>query len=100
MASREPARLKEGPHDVAELTIRGIVLGGLTLVFTAANVYLGLKLGITFATSIPAEVISIGRRRDSRAPHERRYPMSDRPRLPAVGRTSLIETPTSGNRRS
>ena len=45
---------------VAELTIRGIVLGGLiTLLFAAANVYLGLKLGITFATSIPAAVISM-----------------------------------------
>lgn len=45
---------------VAELTLRGIILGGLiTLVFTAANVYLGLKLGITFATSIPAAVISM-----------------------------------------
>ncbi|MFL6733446.1 MAG: OPT family oligopeptide transporter [Sphingomicrobium sp.] len=43
-----------------ELTLRGIILGGLlTLVFTAANVYLGLKLGITFATSIPAAVISM-----------------------------------------
>ncbi|HEX6409040.1 MAG TPA: oligopeptide transporter, OPT family [Sphingomicrobium sp.] len=43
-----------------ELTVRGIILGGLiTLVFTAANVYLGLKLGITFATSIPAAVISM-----------------------------------------
>lgn len=45
---------------VRELTIRGVVLGGLiTLVFTAANVYLGLKVGITFATSIPAAVISM-----------------------------------------
>ena len=45
---------------VRELTIRGIILGGLiTLLFTAANVYLGLKLGITFATSIPAAVISM-----------------------------------------
>ena len=45
---------------VRELTLRGIVLGGLiTLVFTAANVYLGLKVGITFATSIPAAVISM-----------------------------------------
>ena len=44
----------------AELTIRGIILGAvLTLLFTAANVYLGLKLGITFATSIPAAVISM-----------------------------------------
>jgi len=43
-----------------ELTLRGIVLGGvITLVFTAANVYLGLKVGITFATSIPAAVISM-----------------------------------------
>lgn len=44
-----------------ELTIRGIIIGGLiTLVFTAANVYLGLKVGLTFATSIPAAVISMG----------------------------------------
>jgi putative OPT family oligopeptide transporter len=44
----------------AELTIRGVVLGGIiTLFFTAANVYLGLKVGLTFATSIPAAVISM-----------------------------------------
>ena len=43
-----------------ELTFRGIVLGGIiTLLFTAANVYLGLKIGLTFATSIPAAVISM-----------------------------------------
>lgn len=43
-----------------ELTFRGVVLGALiTLLFTAANVYLGLKVGITFATSIPAAVISM-----------------------------------------
>jgi putative OPT family oligopeptide transporter len=43
-----------------ELTIRSIILGGLiTLIFTAANVYLGLKAGLTFATSIPAAVISM-----------------------------------------
>src|SRR5690349_6297395 len=43
-----------------ELTWRGVLLGGLiTLLFTAANVYLGLKVGITFATSIPAAVISM-----------------------------------------
>lgn len=44
-----------------EITIRGVVLGALiTLVFTAANVYLGLRVGLTFATSIPAAVISMG----------------------------------------
>lgn len=43
-----------------ELTWRAIILGGLiTLVLTAANVYLGLKVGLTFATSIPAAVISM-----------------------------------------
>ena len=43
-----------------ELTIRSIILGGLlTILFTAANVYLGLKVGLTFATSIPAAVISM-----------------------------------------
>ncbi|PZR56975.1 MAG: oligopeptide transporter, OPT family [Candidatus Eremiobacter antarcticus] len=43
-----------------ELTLRGILLGAvITLVFTAANVYLGLKVGLTFATSIPAAVISM-----------------------------------------
>lgn len=43
-----------------ELTLRAVIIGGLiTLVFTAANVYLGLKVGLTFATSIPAAVISM-----------------------------------------
>src|SRR6202045_894021 len=44
----------------AELTIRGLIIGIIiTLVFTAANVYFGLKAGLTFATSIPAAVISM-----------------------------------------
>src|SRR5256885_3546950 len=43
-----------------ELTLRGLILGALiTTVFTAANVYLGLKVGLTFASSIPAAVISM-----------------------------------------
>ncbi|HEX2718675.1 MAG TPA: oligopeptide transporter, OPT family [Gemmatimonadaceae bacterium] len=43
-----------------ELTVRGLILGALlTLVFTAANVYLGLRVGLTFASSIPAAVISM-----------------------------------------
>ncbi|MDE2309089.1 MAG: oligopeptide transporter, OPT family [Xanthomonadaceae bacterium] len=44
----------------AELTIRGLIIGiAITLVFTAANVFFGLKAGLTFATSIPAAVISM-----------------------------------------
>jgi putative OPT family oligopeptide transporter len=43
-----------------ELTIRGLIIGVIiTLVFTAANVYFGLKAGLTFSTSIPAAVISM-----------------------------------------
>ncbi len=43
-----------------ELTLRGLILGVLiTLLFTAANVFFGLKAGLTFATSIPAAVISM-----------------------------------------
>ncbi len=45
---------------VAELTLRGLIIGVIiTLIFTAANVYFGLKAGITFSTSIPAAVISM-----------------------------------------
>jgi putative OPT family oligopeptide transporter len=51
---------KSEDHGLPELTVRAILLGGLiTLAFTAANVYLGLKVGLTFATSIPAAVISM-----------------------------------------
>src|SRR3989475_3980326 len=43
-----------------ELTVRGIIIGVIiTLVFTAANVYAGLKAALTFSTSIPAAVISM-----------------------------------------
>ena len=56
---RRDQALRAG-DDIKELTLRGIILGALiTVVFTAANVYLGLKIGITFATSIPAAVISM-----------------------------------------
>jgi len=44
----------------SELTVRGLIIGiVITLVFTAANVFFGLKAGLTFATSIPAAVISM-----------------------------------------
>ncbi len=50
------SHFRDGP----ELTLRGILLGAaMTLVFTAANVYLGLKVGLTFGSAIPAAVISM-----------------------------------------
>jgi putative OPT family oligopeptide transporter len=58
-SAAQSGSLRAGGH-VKELTVRGVILGALiTVIFTAANVYLGLKIGITFATSIPAAVISM-----------------------------------------
>lgn len=47
-------------QNLPELTLRGLILGSiLTIIFTASNVYLGLKAGLTFSSSIPAVVISM-----------------------------------------
>ena len=46
--------------NTTELTLRGMILGAvLTIIFTASNVYLGLKVGLTFSSAIPAAVISM-----------------------------------------
>ncbi len=56
MSVQPPAKNKSR----VELTIRGIFIGIIiTIVFTAANVFFGLKVGLTFSTSIPAAVISM-----------------------------------------
>ncbi len=48
------------PLKRVELTLRALVLGCLlAVIFTAANTYLGLKVGLTFASAIPAAVISM-----------------------------------------
>lgn len=47
-------------QNLRELTFRGVILGALiTVVFTASNIYLGLKVGLTFSSAIPAAVISM-----------------------------------------
>lgn len=54
------AHLATGADVRKELTVRGVIIGVIiTLLFTAANVFFGLKAGLTFATSIPAAVISM-----------------------------------------
>ena len=71
----EPTDLKpDFPHDHAprEFTLRALVLATfLTVIFGAAAGYLGLKIGMTFAASIPASVMSLavlrGLFRDSNA---------------------------------
>ena len=61
MSAASAAPASPDPYaNYRELTLRGMVLGALiTVVFTASNVYLGLKVGLTFASSIPAAVISM-----------------------------------------
>lgn len=45
---------------ISEITLIGVLLGMfITVIFTTANVYLGLKVGLTFASSIPAAVFSM-----------------------------------------
>jgi putative OPT family oligopeptide transporter len=57
--AQSPVEAQPGVRRV-ELTGRALVLGCLlALVFTAANVYLGLRVGLTFASAIPAAVISM-----------------------------------------
>jgi len=52
-----PAREARGP---AEMTLKAVGLGlALSLVFGAANAYLGLKAGQTVAATIPAAVIAM-----------------------------------------
>src|ERR1700749_965609 len=52
--------IKAATAPLKEITIRGIIIGIiLCVVFTAANVYFGLKAGLTFSTSIPAVVLSM-----------------------------------------
>ena len=64
MAALDPPAPSAAPTRPAprrvELTWRGVALGVvICVVFTAANVYFGLKAGLTFASSIPAAVISM-----------------------------------------
>lgn len=55
----EPVRVPDS-ITLPELTVRGVIIGALiTVVFTASNVFLGLKVGLTFSSAIPAAVISM-----------------------------------------
>ncbi|MGW5959186.1 OPT family oligopeptide transporter [Methylorubrum thiocyanatum] len=50
-----------GTRHAAEITLRGLLLGAvITVVFMTANLYMGLKTGVTFSTSIPAAMLSMG----------------------------------------
>ena len=83
-----------------ELTLRGLILGALiTVVFTASNVYLGLKVGLTFASSIPAAVISMAVLRYFSGANilENSHPHRSRLQCPRAGR---VARPASGTGRN
>ena len=57
--SHSPYRVPEQP--VAEATLRAIVLGTVVgAVLAGANMYVGLRAGMTVSASIPSAVVSIG----------------------------------------
>lgn len=61
MDAQIATRQKAAEPSPAELTLRGAILGAaITVVFMAANVYMGLTTGMTFSSSIPAAMISMG----------------------------------------
>jgi putative OPT family oligopeptide transporter len=61
MDAQAPTIRTTGQDRQVELTLRGIALGAaITVVFMAANLYMGLKTGMTFSSSIPAAMISMG----------------------------------------
>ena len=56
-------------RSLPEITVRAVLLGAaLSVILGAANVYLGLKAGMTVAASIPAAVVSMGLLRIFRRP--------------------------------
>jgi putative OPT family oligopeptide transporter len=56
-----PDSTPKNTKPMAEFTLQAVLLGiAIGIVMTAANVYLGLKAGMTVSASIPAAVISMG----------------------------------------
>jgi len=48
-------------RNIAELTVKALILGGLlSMVLAAANAYIGLLVGLTVSASIPAAAVSMG----------------------------------------
>ena len=46
---------------LAEITVKGLILGGLlSMILAAANAYIGLLVGLTVSASIPAAAVSMG----------------------------------------
>lgn len=58
---REPSPFVTADQNIAELTVRTVILAiVLTVLLALSNAYLALKLGILTSASIPAAIISMG----------------------------------------
>ena len=56
-----PPPLVPAERSLAEITIKGLILGALlSMVLAAANAYIGLLVGLTVSASIPAAAVSMG----------------------------------------
>ena len=61
MGSPDLYAMNDKSNNLAEITIRAVLLGViLSVVLAAANAYLGLFAGMTVSASIPAAVVSMG----------------------------------------
>lgn len=56
-----PPPLVAPETNLAEITVKGLILGGLlSMILAAANAYIGLLVGLTVSASIPAAAVSMG----------------------------------------
>lgn len=56
-----PEPLVSANINIAELTIKAVILGALlSMILAAANAYIGLLVGLTVSASIPAAAVSMG----------------------------------------
>src|SRR3954454_7044474 len=61
MDAQTGRQLQGAERGAQEITLRGLALGAsITVLFMAANVYMVLKTGMTFSSSIPAAMLSMG----------------------------------------
>lgn len=56
-----PPPIVAADRNIAELTIKALILGAiLSMILAAANAYIGLLVGLTVSASIPAAAVSMG----------------------------------------
>lgn len=58
--NQEDDKLRQHELTLPEQTLRGLLFGVIfTILFTISNLYLALKVGLTFSAAIPSAVLSM-----------------------------------------